>query len=325
MTQPTASPQVDVVILSWNRADPTMQAIDSVLGQQQVHAHLWIVDQGSDVKTLHRLRALARANATVTLIELGRNVGVPAGRNIGARLGTAPTIVSFDNDAVLEHPHTLRHVVDRLGQQPWLGAISFRVENYFTGELDASSWAYAAALKPSWRQEFTATRFVGGGHALRRSAVEMVGGYDDRLFFCEEELDLSYKLLNAGWVIVYDPGACIRHMVDPEHRVRWGSSRMFMQVRNAVFVRDRYHRRLHGTAVVAAAWLVKGIVSGQARQALRGVVAAVPLCVAARLSDDPDVALSPSARAYLEEYDVVHRGSWWRRLRDEVLAPVPVG
>ena len=31
------------------------------------------------------------------------------------------------------------------------------------------------------------TRFVGAGHAIRRSTFEAVGGYDERLMFCGEE------------------------------------------------------------------------------------------------------------------------------------------
>jgi GT2 family glycosyltransferase len=231
----TDCPEVDVVILSWNRPDDTFAAIDSALEQIGVRIRLWVVDQGSEQAQVAALRRLARQDDRVELVELGRNVGVPAGRNAGIRRGSAAWIVSLDNDAVLASPRTVAGAVGRLASSPAVGAVAFRADDHAGGGLDPTSWAYPAALTHQ-SEPVPVTRFVGVGHAVRRAAFQVVGGYDEGLFFCEEELDLSYRLIAHGYRIVYDPAVVVRHKVSPEERVGWDGRRLFYQVRNAVLV-----------------------------------------------------------------------------------------
>src|SRR3546814_16477505 len=48
--------------------------------------------------------------------------------------------------------------------------------------------------------------FLAGCYAVRRAAVETCGGYRPAMKSGEEELDLSYRLIAAGYDIVYEPG-----------------------------------------------------------------------------------------------------------------------
>ena len=45
---PKSFPEVDVILLSWNRTEMTIETIESLLEQQQVDLKIWIVDQGSE-------------------------------------------------------------------------------------------------------------------------------------------------------------------------------------------------------------------------------------------------------------------------------------
>ena len=44
---------------------------------------------------------------------------------------------------------------------------------------------------------------------IRRSAFEQVGGFDEGYWMYMEDLDLSYRLAQAGWVSWYEPGATV--------------------------------------------------------------------------------------------------------------------
>src|SRR5262245_3130869 len=173
---------VDVQILSWNRVDETMAAIDSALAQEGVNAHVWVVDQGSEPANLQAMRDSAAERPRMTLHELGHNVGVAAGRNVAARLGNAPVIVALDNDAIFTDAHMLARAVQRLKDSPELGALGFRILNFYTGGDDFTSWDYPVAMRAHTDSEFWTTRFVGAGHAIRRRAFDAACGYDDRLF-----------------------------------------------------------------------------------------------------------------------------------------------
>lgn len=311
-------PAVDVVVLSWNRLEDTVDTLRSVLSQEAVEPRLWVVDQGSTTDTLAGLRSFSADHPNVGLVELDRNVGVPAGRNMGIRRGQAPWVVSLDNDAVLSTPHDLGRAVRHLAGSPWLGAVAFRAEEYHTGDLDATTWAYPSALQES-DGSVPVARFVGVGHALRRAAFEAVGGYDERLFFCEEELDLSYRLIDRGYGILYDPAIVVRHKRSPQGRVRWDGERLYYQTRNAVLVHHRHHRRLVTTASVAAGWLFRAVYNRQARQALLGLRDAVRMW----RHGEQGPPLGAAARRYIRTNDTRLRGSLPSRVRREVFAGLP--
>lgn len=313
------SPEVDVVILSWNRGEDTVEALRSVVAQEKVDVRVQVVDQGSSPEQLDELREFAHSHPAVELTELGRNVGVPAGRNIGIRQGSAPTVVSLDNDAVFADTGALVRVAERLSDNPRLGAVAFRADNYFTNELDETSWVFPPVLR-DLDEATPVTRFVGVGHAIRRDTFDQVGGYDDSLFFCEEELDLSWKMIGAGYEILYDPSIVVRHKVSPEGRVRWDGTRVYYQTRNSVLIHHRHLRQLPTTLTVAGGWLAKAAYNREVGQAWRGIRDAARMW---RESDREPNPLRKEARRYIHDNDTRLRGSVFTRIRHEVLAALP--
>lgn len=303
---PVPDVQVDVIILSWNRPDDTIAAIASAAEQEGVRHRILIVDQGSEPDNLRRLEAYLAGVANATLEKLGRNSGVAGGRNIASAMGSAPYIVALDSDAIFADRHALATAVAHLDAHPELCAIGFRIDNYFTGENDATSWDYPPECRPD--TGFPATRFIGAGHALRREVFEAVGAYDDRLFFCGEELDLSYRMLNAGYRIAYVPAVGIRHKVSPEHRVMWGKGRYYYTVRNSLYSAYKFGTPLPRLAVGAAAFAIRGWRNGIGLAALRGVVDAVGMCRAwrretarAAAAPAPAYALSRETWRYIRQ------------------------
>ncbi|MEL6280811.1 MAG: glycosyltransferase family 2 protein, partial [Pseudomonadota bacterium] len=58
---------VDVIILSWDRIDDTICAIESALGQTGVDIKVQVVDQGTAASELARLKAFCAADPRVEL------------------------------------------------------------------------------------------------------------------------------------------------------------------------------------------------------------------------------------------------------------------
>ena len=57
--------------------------------------------------------------------------------------------------------------------------------------------------------------YAGGAHAIRREALEKVGSYPTDFFYGMEEYDLSYRLLDAGYRIVYSDSIVMLHKESP--------------------------------------------------------------------------------------------------------------
>jgi GT2 family glycosyltransferase len=289
---------VDVIILSWNRPEDVVAAIASALQQVEVGRRVLVVDQGSDPDNFARVEQLVDGKPDVVLQRLDRNVGVASGRNIATAMGHGRYVVALDSDAEFADSAALARTVAYLDANPGLAAIGFRIDNYFTGENDALSWDYPGHTP---EEGFLTTRFIGAGHAIRRAAFEAAGGYDDRLFFCQEELDVCYRMLNLGYQIEYFPDVRIRHKVSPDHRVAWERGRYFFTVRNALYTSYKFGVPLPRLALGAAAFLARGLFNGVGGSALRGLGAAIGLCVAyARSPEDKRLyRLSPRTRDYI--------------------------
>jgi GT2 family glycosyltransferase len=315
---PAGGYDADVLILSLDRVTETLAAIASALAQRAVSRHVFVLDQGSMPEALALLADAVDGRADATLLASGSNLGVAGGRNRAARLGHGRVIAGLDNDATFATPDTLAGAVAALDADPGLAVIGLRILVDATGADDLSSWGYPLGLLPRAGESFDAVTFVGAGHAIRRAAWEQTGGYDEALFFCWEEYDLSLRAIEAGWRIRYHGELCVRHKVAPERRVEWSGDRWFCFVRNRIYIARKWGTGWVALAPRIAGYLVKGLRNGLLAQTLRAVPAAARMAARRR-----PARLSPAARLYLGRHDAAHRGSLLARLRREVLALLP--
>ncbi|PSR19088.1 hypothetical protein C8255_04040 [filamentous cyanobacterium CCP3] len=317
-------PVIDVVLLSWNRCELTIETVKSVLEQEDVITQIWIVDQGSRADELRLLKEFASDYSSIHITELKENVGVPGGRNVGTWLGNAQYTVSIDNDAVFESKDALKKVVEIFDAEPQIGIISFRIKNYYTKDDDELSWIFPKKLKQSRDARFLTTRFVGCGHAIRRNIFKDVNGYDADLFFYWEEVDLSYRAINLGCQILYCPDICVLHKVSPEARVTWENNRFYYLVRNAVYINQKYYQNFFRTSAVAVGYLVKGMLNKLPGQTLKGVLDGIKMCnKLSRHQDLSKLFLSNSAKDYIWQHELTYRGTFFNRLKSEVLVGLP--
>jgi GT2 family glycosyltransferase len=308
----------DVVILALDRAEDTVAAIRSALGQTGVSRHVIVVDQGSRPEALARLAEVVRGRNDATLVALDRNLGVPGGRNLATSLGHGRAIAGLDNDAVFATADTLARMVAALDADPGLGAIGCRIVVDATGDDDWLSWGYPVSLRSRSRDTFEAATFVGAGHAIRREAWNDAGGYDPSLFFCWEEYDFCLRAIARYWRIHYRGDIAIRHKVSPERRVSWSGDRWFHYVRNRIYIARKHRRWWPALIPRVVGYCVKAARNGCLADTPRALWAGFRMARGVR-----PTRLSPTARDYLYRADAVHRGSAWARIRQEVLAALP--
>jgi GT2 family glycosyltransferase len=211
----------------------------------------------------------------------------------------------------------LARVVHRFRNDQALGAVAFRIINYFTGVDDEMCWDYPVALKSQADQEFLTARFIGAGHAIRREAFIAAGEYDESLFFGGEERDLSYRILNLGYRIKYVPDLMVLHRVDPEARVRWNEGRYYYLVRNGLYTDFKFGTPAWRIARAAAAVIVKGFANGLGGQAVRAVVDATIMGAkfSRTRSRTPIYQLRKDAQDYIDSCEQRGQESVWNRVR----------
>jgi N-acetylglucosaminyl-diphospho-decaprenol L-rhamnosyltransferase len=63
---------------------------------------------------------------------------------------------------------------------------------------------------------------VGAFLLVRRAAWEEVGGFDPAQWMSAEDLDLGWRMREAGWVTRYEPTAVVHHEESSATRTVWG-------------------------------------------------------------------------------------------------------
>jgi len=133
-----------------------------------------------------------------TSLVTGRNLGVPGGRDAGLRATDTAVVGFLDDDAVFRGDRST--VVGAFADDPTLGAVSFRLVD------DEGRSAPRHVPRPGGRDadiEGPVAQFLGGACAIRRAAYDQVGGYFGDLHYGHEEIELCWRLIDAGWSIRY--------------------------------------------------------------------------------------------------------------------------
>jgi glycosyltransferase involved in cell wall biosynthesis len=195
------SPLVSAIIATYNRAGLVGNAVESILQQTYENIEVIVVDDGSTDDT-HAV--LARFGDRIRII-YQNNAGPAAARNRGTRAANGDIISFLDSDDIWL-PARIERVVELLQRvDESVPCCVCDVEMRFTSRARTTSFQNFVLSpmvnKGLWSNapEVLADRFVLFNQmaAVRRSALEKVGGYDENLRFLED-YDLALRLSLLG-------------------------------------------------------------------------------------------------------------------------------
>jgi glycosyltransferase involved in cell wall biosynthesis len=215
------SPRVSSVIIFWNAERFLGEAIESVLAQTYEDWELMLVDDGSTDGSTSIARGHAERNpGRVRYLEHSghRNLGMSASRNLGSRNGGGEFVAFLDADDVWL-PHALEEQVALLDEHDdaamvygpltwwfgWTGLPGDRDRDYVE-ELGVA--ADTLITPPTLLPRFLLDRAaVPSGIMVRRSVIDLVGGfedafrgeYEDQVFVAKVCLDLPVYASGRTW------------------------------------------------------------------------------------------------------------------------------
>lgn len=199
-------PRVSFIVVTHARAQWLSGALASIQRQTVNSREIVVVVNGPDPETQQFLRALG-SEARVAVLE--HNYGVGAGRNAGIALARGEILFFLDDDAELRDLDTTVRLLTHFERDPELGVVGFLVIDPATGAIERRCIPFRNKRVP--QGPTAACYFAGGACAIRRAVFDRVGLYDESLFYGGEELDLSYRLLEAGFHILFDPSVAMLH------------------------------------------------------------------------------------------------------------------
>jgi GT2 family glycosyltransferase len=130
------------------------------------------------------------------------------------------------------------------------------------------------ALEDRW--DVHTARVVDWAHGafllVRRAAFDAIGGFDPQQFLYAEDLDIAWRMSQAGWHTRYLPDAIVHHVRSAAIAQLWGDDRDFRAQRSAyawmlrrrgvVFMRTVALLNTIGAALRAALATPRGMLAG---------------------------------------------------------------
>jgi GT2 family glycosyltransferase len=214
-----------VLLTQGDRPESLDAALDSVTAQSGGHPAVVVINTESSYD-------LDRHD--VELVRPRQNLGIPGGRDLGLS-GTTTELIGFlDDDARLVRTDTSRLIADLFEREPELGVVSLRL-------IDADGATARRHVPRIGRHGVDRSgdvgTFLGGACVVRRAAYDAAGGYWPALFYAHEELDLAWRVIDAGYRVRYLAEHPVEHPKAPisRHGRGWsltGRNRVMIARRN---------------------------------------------------------------------------------------------
>jgi N-acetylglucosaminyl-diphospho-decaprenol L-rhamnosyltransferase len=224
-------PDAGVVVVTYNALPWIEQSIESVQDEEVV-----VVDNGSTDGTVEVVR---ERFPQARLIER-ENLGLASGWNAGMAVVGGRYVLLLNADAWLT-AGALARLVEFADTRPEAAVVGPRLLNT-DGTLQrsvrgfptlwrlATEYLFLRKLAPGSQllNAFYAGGFdhdevrevevvMGACMLVRREAVEQVGPLDDAFFLFSEETDWCYRFEQAGWKVLFFPGAECMHVGGASH------------------------------------------------------------------------------------------------------------
>ncbi len=227
--------EVSVIMVVYLTGPALFQSIKLVLADPDVD-ELVLVDNGSTAEEVDMMDAVAAEDQRVTLIRGQGNVGFARGANMGAKAAHGHVLVVLNPDAFLEDG-CIAALCSALHKQPIPCLVGARVMNpngteqrgARRGEVTPVTSLLSLTHLPRFfgglkgfeiHHEDDPTppggvpvpTISGACFAIRRYDFFSVGGFDSAYFLHVEDVDLCWRVRQAGGQVLFEPHARVIHL-----------------------------------------------------------------------------------------------------------------
>ena len=223
---------ISIIIVNWNAKGYLYDCLASIQATRGTFVlEIIVVDNASSDGSQDMV---VSEYPEVILIRSSTNLGFARANNLGIQQAKGDFVALVNSDVVV-HPNCFQHLTTYLEAKPDVGLVGPKVIG-----RDGNVQSSCGKLPGLWNTmcEFlllhkcfprlalfsgfqirnldylrpVEVQVLSGCFCVaRRSAIEKVGGLDERFFFYAEDVDWSKRFHDSGWKLVYVPSASATH------------------------------------------------------------------------------------------------------------------
>lgn len=211
--------------MNWNGKHLLEECLGSVLGQSFKDFEVIVVDNDSSDGSAEFVR---REYPGVKLVENRSNTGYAVACNMGVRAAEGDYAVLLNNDTRVDGGW-LKSLLAPLERDPSIGAVGAKLLFYDNPKYINSVGTFVSVFgfsgslgdslpRDAYNKEVELFAPCGGAVAVRRKLYLEVAGIYEPYFLYEDDVDLGWKVWNAGFRVVLAPDAIVYHKYSHSQR-----------------------------------------------------------------------------------------------------------
>jgi GT2 family glycosyltransferase len=234
---------LSVIIVSFNTANLLIDCIthlENSLDKTWISYEIIVVDNNSTDGSLEKIEELQLKNKNIALIKNPSNKGFGAANNIGIKKAQGNYVLLLNSDVIINEINW-KDIIAYLEAHKKVGVLTVDVV-LPSGARDMAchrgfptiwrSFTYFSGLEKTLGHIPYLARIFGAYHLLdknfkkiheidsptgaffltRKSILDEVGGFDEDYFMYGEDLDLSYRIKEKGYSIIFYPLDSVIHL-----------------------------------------------------------------------------------------------------------------
>lgn len=231
------TPELSIIILNYNTRDLLVTCLRSLSKVvNEVSFEVIVADNGSTDGSVEAVKDFDNRGFKIKLLKNGSNLGFAKGNNAARDLCEGEYILFLNSDTEV-YPHTLRETVAYLRENIKVGVVTCK-QVMLSGEIDPDSrrsfptpwvafthFSFLDRIFPQskifaqyWYGYRSADEIFeidvcqGAYFLTRKSILDEVDWFSEDYFLDGEDIDLSWKIKEKGYKILYYPLVSILHL-----------------------------------------------------------------------------------------------------------------
>lgn len=235
---------LSVIIVSYNTKAITERSIESVYSSlkanKEIKYEIIAVDNASNDGSVNMLKDYQKERSDFILIRNNKNLGFAKANNLGVKKADGRYILFLNSDVVIDDVN-FHKLIEYLDNNKGIGALTVRVvlpnkqidlASHRGFPTPWNSFCYFAKLEKLFGHFPLLNKYFGGYHLTfcdldvpheinspsgafyltRHDVLKKLGGFDEDFFIYGEDLDLSFRMKNLGYRLIYYPLYTVTHL-----------------------------------------------------------------------------------------------------------------
>lgn len=234
-----------ILIITYGREKELLDTLKCFQNYKGTLLELLILDNNEKNILKEKIfKILENKSIKIRYFNDGENYGVALGRNYLIKEARGNILITLDDDIEIEEDINvfISKIEKYFSNNKNIGCLAFNIINYYSKKPLRHEIPHGNK-KLDFNRNLETYYFIGAGHAIKKEVYNKIGLYPKDLGkYGGEERDLSFRILESNYEILYIADVKIYHKVSPNGRLK---EENFNRYRNQLIVLNRYMPRIY--------------------------------------------------------------------------------